>query len=70
MVQGGLLSVVQKCKPLKYIVSIFGSRGRDSVKALKYFNKLKNFIVNQHVSISLERSGFFPYKLCFFAEDV
>jgi len=59
MVQEGLLSVVQKCKNLKYIVNISGSRGKVSVEALKYFNKPKGLIVNQRVSIPSEGSGFF-----------
>lgn len=58
MVQEGLLPVVQKCKNLKYIVNIFGSRGRNSVKASKYFNKPKNLIVNQHVSFHHKEVGF------------
>lgn len=62
MVQEGLLSVVQKCKNLKYIVNIFDSEGTDSVKTSKYFNKPKGLIVNRCVSISSEGSGFFLVK--------
>lgn len=59
MVHKGLLSVVQKSKTLKYIVNIFGSKGKDSVKALKYFNKPQILIVNHLVSILSEGSVVF-----------